>query len=104
MGLKNYMAEPLLVNVTEEIVRGLVSFLLHGNEYQTFCHCHQCEMDTIAIALNALPPKYVAFNEARDAAFGQLNTPEHIEEINKQIIRAIHIVGRNPRHKNEPTK
>ena len=104
MGLKNYMAEALLVNVTEEIVRGLVSFLLHGNEYQTFCHCHQCELDTIAIALNALPAKYVASIEARDEAFRQLNTPEHIEEINKQIIRAIHIVGRNPQHKNEPTK
>ena len=98
------MAEPILVNVTEEIVRGLVSFLLHGTEYQTFCHCNQCEMDIIAIALNALPPKYVASNESRDAAFEQLNTPENIEEVNKQIIRAIHIVGRNPRHTNEPTK
>lgn len=104
MGLKNYMAHPMLVNVTEEIVRGLVSFLLHGNDYQTFCHCKQCEMDTIAIALNALPAKYVASDEARDEAFKQLNTPEHIEEINKQIIRGIHIVGRNPRHKKEPTK
>ena len=98
------MTQPILVNVTEEIVRGLVSFLLHGTEYQTFCHCNQCEMDIIAIALNALKPKYVASNESRDAAFGQLNTSENIEEINKQIIRAIHIVGRNPRHTNEPTK
>ena len=104
MGLKDYMTQPILVNVTEEIVRGLVSFLLHGTEYQTFCHCNQCEMDIIAIALNTLPPKYVASNESRDAAFGQLNTLENIEGINKQIIRAIHIVGRNPRHKNEPTK
>lgn len=87
-----------LVNVTEEIVRGLVSFLLHGTEYQTFCHCGECEMDIVAIALNALPPKYVATAEARDRAFGSLNTPESIEQINKQIIRAIHVVGRNPRH------
>lgn len=92
------MTQPLLVNVTEEIVRGLVSFLLHGTEYQTFCHCEQCEMDIVAIALNALPQKYVASNESRDAAFERLNTPKNIEEINKQIIRAIHIVGRNPRH------
>ena len=49
------MVGTVLVNVTEEIVRGLVSFLLHGVEYQTFCHCEQCEMDVIAIALNALP-------------------------------------------------
>ena len=31
------MSDPILVNVTEEIVRGLVSFLLRGPEYQTFC-------------------------------------------------------------------
>ncbi len=92
------MTQPNLVNVTEEIVRGLVSFLLHGNEYQTFCHCELCEMDIIAIALNALPPKYVSSTESRDAAFEKLNTPENIEAINKQIIRAIHIVGRNPKH------
>ena len=87
-----------LVNVTEEIVHGLVSFLLHGVEYQTFCHCEQCELDIVAITLNALPSKYVATKEARDAAFEALNTPDKIEEINKQIIRAIHIVGRNPNH------
>lgn len=92
------MTQPFLVNVTEEIVRGLVSFLLHGNEYQTFCHCELCEMDIVAIALNALPPKYVASVESRDAAFKRLNTPENIVAINKQIIHAIHIVGRNPRH------
>ncbi|MCH7323660.1 MULTISPECIES: late competence development ComFB family protein [Solibacillus] len=87
-----------LVNVTEEIVRGLVSFLLHGVEYQTFCHCEQCEMDVNAIALNALPSRYVASEKARDDVFKQLNTSENIEEINKQIIRALHMVGRYPRH------
>ncbi|HEY4623658.1 late competence development ComFB family protein [Solibacillus sp. FSL R7-0668] len=92
------MSNVKLINVTEEIVRGLVSFLLHGVEYQTFCHCEQCEMDVNAIALNALPTRYVASEKARDAVFKQLNTPENIEEINKQIIHALHIVGRNPRH------
>lgn len=88
-----------LVNVTEEIVHGLVNFLLHGTEYQTFCHCEQCEMDIVAITLNTLPPKYVATQEGRNEAFEKLNTPEMIEIINRQIIRAIHIVGRNPNHK-----
>lgn len=101
MRRKYRMSEPKLVNVTEEIVCGLVSFLLHGTEYQTFCHCSICEMDIVAIALNALPPKYVASDEARTRAFERLNTPEHIEQINKQIIRAIHVVGRNPRHQKE---
>ncbi|MEK4230987.1 late competence development ComFB family protein [Solibacillus sp. FSL H8-0538] len=97
------MTEPVLGNVIEEIVSGLVRFLLHGNEYQTFCHCKVCELDIIAITLNTLPPKYVTTKDSRDAAFQQLNTPENIEMINKQIIRAIHIVGRNPRHENEPS-
>ena len=98
MGRKLVMTSVKLVNVTEEIVRGLVSFLLHGVEYQTFCHCEQCEMDVNAIALNALPTKYVASEKSRDAVFEQLSTPESIEEINKQIIRALHIVSRNPQH------
>ena len=92
------MGESVLVNVTEEIVRGLVSFLLRGPEYQTFCHCQQCELDIMALTLNALPPKYVASLESRDRAFKEMNTPEMIEEINKQIIHAIHVVGKTPRH------
>lgn len=82
----------------EEIVRGLVSFLLHGVEYQTFCHCEKCEMDVNAIALNALPSKYITSQKSRDLVFEQLNTLENIEEINKQIIRALHQVNRYPRH------
>ncbi len=92
------MAQPILVNVTEEIVRGLVNFLLRGTEYQTFCQCNICAMDITAIALNALPTRYVTTSHWRDRVFQELNTPENLEEINKQIIRAIHIVARNPRH------
>ncbi len=92
------MTEPILVNVTEEIVSGLVSFLLHGTEYQTFCSCKICELDVVAIALNVLPSKYVVSTESRNAAFERINTPENMEEINKQIIRAIHVVGKKPNH------
>jgi competence protein ComFB len=98
MRRRKYMEQPLLVNVTEEIVRGLVSFLLYGNDYQTFCHCDQCMLDVTAIALNALPPRYVTSPQWRDVVFNEMNTPEHLEEINKQIIHAIHIVGRKPKH------
>ncbi|MEG0448504.1 MAG: late competence development ComFB family protein [Lysinibacillus sp.] len=97
------MLEPMLVNVTEEIVRGIVSFLLRGPEYQTFCDCTICEFDTVALALNALPNKYVTSLESRDAAFQAMNTPENIELINKEIIHALHVVNKFPRHKIEPT-
>ncbi len=94
------MTEPALVNVTEEIVRGLVSFMMQSPDYQTFCHCKECELDVVAVALNALPSKYVVSTESRNAAFAQVNRPEHLEYINKQIIRALHVVSKNPHHTN----
>ncbi|WP_420798390.1 late competence development ComFB family protein [Lysinibacillus cavernae] len=97
------MSDLILVNVTEEIVRGLVSFLLRGPEYQTFCKCEICEFDTVALTLNALPSKYVTSMEARDEAFKEMNTPESIERINKEIIHVLHVVNKYPRHKVEPT-
>ncbi|WP_373565031.1 late competence development ComFB family protein [Lysinibacillus sp. OL1] len=97
------MSDPILVNVTEEIVRGLVSFLLRGPEYQTFCKCEICELDTVALTLNALPSKYVTSMEARDEAFKEMNTPGNIESINKEIIHSLHVVNKYPRHKVEPT-
>ena len=92
------MTEPVLVNVTEEIVRGLVSFMLRSPDYQTFCHCKDCELGVVAISLNALPSKYVVSVESRNAAFAEINRPENIEYINKQIIRALHAVSNNPYH------
>lgn len=92
------MTDPVLINVTEEIVRGLVSFMLYSPDYQTFCHCKECELDTVAIALNSLPSKYVVSTESRNAAYERVNRPENIEYITKQIIKAIHTVARNPHH------
>ncbi|MEC1180710.1 late competence development ComFB family protein [Metasolibacillus meyeri] len=92
------MTQPFLMNVTEEIVRGLVRFLLYGVEYQTFCHCEQCEMNIIAEALNNLLPQYVTSHVAREEAFKILNTPQNIEAINKEIIHAIHKVGQGLGH------
>lgn len=93
------MSKPILVNVTEEIVHGLVSFLLNGHEYQTFCHCDFCEMEITADVLNHLPTVYVSTSSAREAAFKKLKAPEYIERINKQIISSIHLVGKNPNHR-----
>lgn len=90
------MAKPILVNVTEEIVRGLVRFLLFGPEYQTFCHCENCEMNIVANALNKLPSNYVSSVSKREEAFNKLNNSIYI--INKEIIRSIHLVGKKPGH------
>lgn len=95
------MTKPMLVNVTEEIVYGLVRFFLHGPEYQTFCHCQFCESDITAHALNKLPSTYVSSDTAREEVFKKLKTPENIETINKQIISSIYAVGKSPNHHNK---
>ncbi|WP_010307342.1 late competence development ComFB family protein [Kurthia senegalensis] len=87
-----------LKNVTEEIVQGLVGFLLHGPAYPTYCDCDLCGERTCAIALNNLQSFYVATAEERDRAFAELKQPKNMEQINKQVIHAIHVVGQN-KHK-----
>ncbi|MGE7622306.1 late competence development ComFB family protein [Viridibacillus sp. NPDC096237] len=90
--------EVKLLNVTEEIVRGLVTFTIHGPDYPTFCRCQKCELDICAITLNHLDNHFVTTKEARERAYTILKTPESIEKINKQIIHAIHIVSQKSTH------
>nr|WP_106781625.1 late competence development ComFB family protein [Lysinibacillus timonensis] len=92
------MTKPYLVNVTEEIVHGLVKFLLFGHEYQTFCHCEMCEMEIVSHALNNLPANYVSTVKERERVYEKLNNPSYIGIVNKEIIRAIHQVGKDPNH------
>ncbi|MBK3494549.1 late competence development ComFB family protein [Viridibacillus sp. YIM B01967] len=90
--------EAKLLNVTEEIVRGLVAFSLHGPDYPTFCRCRKCELDINAITLNHLDNHFVTTKEDREKAYAILKKPDSIALINKHIIRAIHIVGQKPVH------
>ncbi|MDF2065316.1 MULTISPECIES: late competence development ComFB family protein [Bacillaceae] len=86
----------MLTNVTEEIVKSLVTMLMRGPEYQTFCKCEQCELDIIALSLNTLPAHYVTTDKGRTAVFERLNSKENLEWINKRIIQSIHVIGKYP--------
>ncbi|MFD2444422.1 late competence development ComFB family protein [Bacillus sp. CGMCC 1.16607] len=86
------------VNVMEEMVSTLVTVLMMGTEYQTFCQCKKCINDIIALSLNTLPSHYVTTDEGRMRVFEQLNTNENRKWINKRIISAIHLVGKYPKH------
>ncbi|MDN4495452.1 late competence development ComFB family protein [Ureibacillus aquaedulcis] len=92
------MSKPILINVTEEIVLGLVRFLLHSPGYQTFCDCEYCQMAICSVALNNLPTYYVSTSDAREEAYLTLKTQENLEVINKKIIAAIHEVGKKANH------
>jgi competence protein ComFB len=86
------------VNVMEEIVSTLVNVLMMSPDYQTFCKCKKCRNDIITLSLNSLPCHYVTSEEGRKRVFEQLNTVENRKWINKRIIKAIHIVGKYPKH------
>lgn len=86
------------VNVMEEIVVTLVTVLMVGPEYQTFCRCNVCRNEIIVLSLNNLPSHYVVSEEARKNAYEQLNTKENLKWINKKIIQAIYAVGKYPKH------
>ncbi|RLQ96233.1 late competence development ComFB family protein [Falsibacillus albus] len=86
------------VNVMEEIVSAIVTMLLTGSEYQTFCKCDKCKNDIIALSLNTLPSHYVTTNEGRELTFNNLNTTENRNWINKRIIKSIYVVGKYPKH------
>jgi len=88
-----------LMNATEELVQGIVRFLLYGPEYPTYCHCESCEAKVCAIALNHLQSHYVTTVEGREKAYMHLKQPAQMNEINKQVIHAIHIIGQNEHKK-----
>ncbi|MEK4254225.1 MULTISPECIES: late competence development ComFB family protein [Ureibacillus] len=92
------MSQLRLVNVMEEIVSGLVRYFLRSVEYQTFCNCEECELNIVANVLNNLPTYYVVSLNAREEAFKELKDSRNIENINKEIIRAIHAVGKRSGH------
>jgi competence protein ComFB len=83
-GLKNYM---------ETVVLELISY---GMKSTGCCQCDTCKMDVAAIALNNLPPKYVAAREV----FAKLNImrEQFCVDVLTEVIKAAAIVAKNPRH------
>jgi len=68
------------------------------NRGRTFCTCQVCLVDIAAIALNSLPPRYVAdrFNKFGDS---ETELARHKQEVVKAIHMAIHRVASRPHHR-----
>ncbi|MDQ1143848.1 competence protein ComFB [Bacillus sp. SORGH_AS 510] len=86
------------INVMEEFVESLVTFLLLSPDFQLFCKCQKCRTDIIAYSLNNLPHHYVTTEDGRKTIFEQLNNDLNRKWINKKIISAIYLVGQYPKH------
>lgn len=84
--IKNYM---------EEVVFNLMDGVL---EDINVCRCESCVMDIAAIALNDLPPKYIATEKGE--LYSRVNSLKSQFEVDviAAITKAAVLVKRSPRH------
>ncbi len=85
----------LYQNIMEDLVEETYGDM---KPHITSCTCEQCHADTIALALNQLPPQYavtpagVSITKARNLRM------QHMADIQMALTRAIDIVSKHPRH------
>ena len=85
-----------LYNVMEEIVRDVL--LQYKDQLQLTCQCERCFNDIMAIALNELPPRYIANEE-----YGPYVRAAHVADrqgatnIILIVTKAATFVSNNPR-------
>ncbi|RCX09299.1 competence protein ComFB [Anaerobacterium chartisolvens] len=84
--IKNYMEE-IVFNQMKEVLSDI-----------NVCSCEKCVMDIAAIALNALPPKYIVTEKGE--LFSKIDSLKQQFEVDviSAITRAAVLVKRNPRH------
>ena len=88
--IKNYM---------EDCVDDMLEYMLKNIAFATnTCTCGQCKLDIKAIALNALPQKYVVTRKGELYAKMSSLQQQFEVDIIASITKASVIVGRNPRH------
>lgn len=85
--LKNYMEEVAL-NLMEGVLDDI-----------NVCKCELCKMDIAALALNDLPPKYIATEKGE--LYSKVNSLRNQFEVDviAAITKAAVLVKRAPRHK-----
>lgn len=85
-----------LINTMERAVTAQLEDI--QDRFPNICWCPRCRNDILALALNALPPRYVVSEEggvyARTAELRQ----QYRTDITVALIQAITIVQAHPRH------
>lgn len=85
-----------LHNIMEDKVTDVTNRLMRGD--QDFCTCDRCKLDVIALALNAVPSKYVVTDKGELFGRANLMTNQSDADIIKEVTKAIDIVRNSPRH------
>ncbi|NLK64908.1 MAG: late competence development ComFB family protein [Tissierellia bacterium] len=92
--IKEEKSEEILFNITEKIVLKKLSATL---KRVNCCRCDRCKKDIIAITLNNLKPLYIV--ATRDEIEQKINNMENMgSKVTTEVIKAILVVRKNPRH------
>ena len=62
------------------------------------CKCEHCKFDTIALALNFLPPRYIVTAKGETYAKIQMLDQQFKADIFAAVTKATVIISNNPRH------
>lgn len=85
----------ILVNIVEDLVMTTVQ---HAMKDIDMCRCHKCQLNASAIALNALPSRYVTTTKGSLLAeIGFMNSAFQFEVI-VEVSKALKMVKEHPRH------
>lgn len=86
VNVKNYM---------EDCVNSYIDMVMKETG---MCTCERCKLDVIALALNELPPKYVATKKGQ--LYSKLNILESQFSVDviSALTKAVNVVKENKRH------
>lgn len=86
-----------MVNMWETLVMEVVADMIERNE---MCNCHDCVLDTCALALNSLPSRYWILG-----SYDAFSPPEKFTEdvmnvrlAEEAVLKAYRLVQQNPHH------
>lgn len=85
----------ILVNIIEEMVRDKVRHTINKID---MCKCKICQLNACAIALNALPAKYVTATKGALLAQLAVSNLDSQIDIEVEVVKALKTVKENPLH------
>ena len=85
-----------LINFMEDVVSYYVDEVIQTDK--SFCGCPRCRLDTIALALNNVKPKYVVTTKGYAyARMGELQAQFRADTI-VAVTNALKVIRKRPRH------
>ncbi|PWK12856.1 late competence development ComFB family protein [Tumebacillus permanentifrigoris] len=85
-----------VVNLMERIVEEVLA--TQWNHLRMPCACDLCKNDVMALALNALPTRYVAHDKGRMIVLVRMMDEQYQADVLREISRAAVIVASKPSH------